>query len=1054
MTCKREGVSPVHTAMKVVVLLSITLLAAFSAQGEEYRHHSLVKVTPGSEARLQEFYRIASRLDVVPGETREEPYVVALPEDLLFLDRMGFPYTVIHEDIEQFYALRSGVTLETDSLGGYHTYHDIMMYMDSLVTIDTHNIIAPRWSVGLSGEGREIWVTKISDNPLVDEDEPEIFYNSLIHAREPAAMEAVLLMMRYLVINYGTDPAVTELVNSREMYFMPCVNPDGYEYNRMTNPSGGGQWRKNRVGVGVDLNRNFDAAWGLDNDGSTSYPTSGNYTYRGASAFSEPETQVYRDFVNSRQFACGIDYHTYSNLILYPWGTNYYDDDGLCADHNSYLMIADSMRRYIQQVNGVNYQTGTAWQLLYNVNGGSFDWEYGEQTLHWKMMNVTTEVGNSSDGFWPPQYRIYPLAAENLPANLFMARIAEQFQPPVYAASRIGHCQSEWNGDGDGVTEPGEGLALFVTLKNLGRWSLASLQGTLSCADPYVTVTDANASWGTLDPIATSANTAAFHLSISSGSPAPRQIPVTLDLTAGSWDTTLTLSVTVGRTMFEDNVEGGTNGWTTGGRYNQWHISTARSQSPTHSWFCGSDGGTYNANMGGWLQSPVFIVGPGDQLEYDEWYAIEPDYDVGYVEVNYGLGWVQIAPPVTGSSNNWQHVEHDLGITCPGTAVQVRFRFVTDGADNREGWYIDNIQVGPSPEFSLGLPAVSPDLGDPATEFTYSILYTSATNVAPQSADVFIDGTPHTLTTNDYNYTDGSLFTLTTTLPVGAHDYYFLFDGATMQLRLPTEGVFFGPVVGVEIFCDDFEMDRGWTVGDAGDNATLGIWNRADPQGTYEGGQPVQPEDDHTPAPGVNCYVTDSRAGSSSGSYDVDGGKTTLLSPVWDLSEYESVALHLSTWYTNRLGNNPNLDTFRVAISSDSGATWTNLIQTSASWEYWKNDLFFLEDYAALTNQMRLRVVASDFGSGSLVEAAVDDVCLLNVGALYTPVGLTVLRVADEDSLVLRWSDAGAPLYRVYSSDSADGPFTTEVGTTTATSLTIPLPAGEMRFYRVVSTTP
>ncbi|MDD5087957.1 MAG: M14 family zinc carboxypeptidase [bacterium] len=1045
-----------HTVMKVVVLLSIALTLALGAQAEEYRHHSQVKVNLGSEARLQEFSKIASRLDVVPGETRLEPHVIALPEDLALLERFGFSYTVVHADIEQFYASRLALPLETDSLGGYHTYHDIMMYMDSLVNVDTHGIITQRWSIGQSLQGRDLWVTKISDNPDDDEDEPEVFFNSLIHCREPAAMEAVLYMMRYLVANYGTNPDVTNLVNTREMYFLPCVNPDGYEYNRQTNPSGGGMWRKNRRdGIGIDLNRNFDAAWGLDNDGSTSYPNSGNETYRGTSAFSEPETQVYRDFVNSRQFACGDDYHTVQNIILYPWGTDYYDDDGLCADNAAYEMIVDSMQYYIRQVNGVTYNTGTAWQLLYNVNGGSFDWEYGEQNSHWKMMNVTTEVGNYyTDGFWPAQSRIFPLAAENLPANLFLARIAEQFQPPVYCASRIAECQSEWNGDNDGVTEPGEGLELLVTLKNLGRWTLSSLHGTLSSADPYVTITDGEADWATLNPIASGANSGAFQISVSSGSPTPYQIPVSLLLTAsGGWDTTLTFNVTVGLSMFEDNVEGGTNGWTSGGLGNLWHISTVRAESPTHSWYCGNDGGTYNGSMGCWLMSPVFVVGPGDQLEYDQWYSIESGYDVGYLEVNRGFGWVQLGSPTTGASSGWVHAIQDLGVTCAGTAVQIRFRFVSDGSDNQEGWYVDNIQVGPQPEFSLQSPAVTPDLGDPATEFTYSILYTSPTNVAPQSAQLFIDDAPHVLTTADYTYSDGSLFALNTTLPAGTHDYYFLFEGATMQLRVPTDGVLTGPLVGNEIVCYDFETDQAWTVGADDDNAGNGLWNRADPEGTSEGGLPVQPEDDHSTDPAVACYVTDSRAGTASGSYDVDGGRTTLLSPVWDLSEYQSVALHLWTWYTNRLGNNPTLDTFRVAISSDGGTSWTNLIQTSASWEYWKNDLFFLENFVTFTDQMRLRVVASDFGSGSLVEAAVDDVCLLDVGALSIPTGFTVLRVADEDSLTLRWSDAGAPLYRVYSSESADGPFTTEVGATTATSLTIPLPASEMLFYRVVSAT-
>ncbi|MBU0509131.1 hypothetical protein KKH27_09885, partial [bacterium] len=689
-----------HTVMKVVVLLSIALMMALGVQAEEYRHHSLVKVMPGSEARLQEFYKIASRLDVVPGETREEPYVVALPEDLVLLSRFGFPYIVLHENIELFYASRMNLPLETDSLGGYHTYHDIMMYMDSLETIDTHNIIAPRWSIGQSIEGRDIWVTKISDNPTADEDEPEVFYNAMVHAREPAGMEAVLYMMRYLVTNYGTNPTVTNLVNTRELYFLPCANPDGYEYNRQTNPNGGGMWRKNRRdGIGIDLNRNFDAAWGLDNDGSTSYATSGNYTYRGPSAFSEIETQVYRDFVNSRQFACGIDYHCYSNVILYPWGTVYYDGDGLCEDNAAYEMITDSMQYFIQQVNGVIYQTGTVWQRLgYNVNGGSFDWEYGEQIRHWKMMSVTTEVGSAADGFWPPQNRIYPLITENLPANLFMARIADQFQPPTYAASRIGHCQSEWNGDADGVTEPGEGLELLVTLKNLGRWTLSNLHGQLTTADPYAIVVDGEADWTILNPIATGENTAEFQVSVLGTCPPEHQIPVSLRLTAtGGFDTTLTFNVTVGRSMFDDNVEGGTNGWTTGGLGNLWHISTARSQSPTHSWFCGTDGGTYSASMGCWLQSPTFIVGPGEQLEYDQWYDIESGYDVGYLEVNRGFGWIQLGLPTTGSSGSWQHVTHDLGATCAGTAVQVRFRFVTDGADNREGWYVDNIQVGPAP---------------------------------------------------------------------------------------------------------------------------------------------------------------------------------------------------------------------------------------------------------------------------------------------------------------------------------------------------------------------
>jgi hypothetical protein len=300
-------------------------------------------------------------------------------------------------------------------------------------------------------------------------------------------MEAVLYFMNYLLSNYGTNPDVTYLVDNREMYFLPCINPDGYEYNRQTNPGGGGMWRKNRLpngdgSYGVDCNRNFGLAWGLDNSGSSPFPS--DETYRGTAAFSEPETQHVRDFVNSRHFVTQIDYHTYQNIVLYPWGTSYYDGDGLCEDNATFEMIADSMAYWIHSVNNVWYSTGTAWQLLYNVNGGSFDWEYGDQSLHSKIFAVTTEVGGATDGFWPAQNRILPLSLENLPANLFVARIAGVLAPVPYAVTYQGQCEAEWNGNGNGAIEPSEGFTLAVTLKNSGMQTLANLQGQLSTSDP------------------------------------------------------------------------------------------------------------------------------------------------------------------------------------------------------------------------------------------------------------------------------------------------------------------------------------------------------------------------------------------------------------------------------------------------------------------------------------------------------------------------------------------------------------------------------------------
>ncbi|MEZ4387251.1 MAG: C25 family cysteine peptidase [Candidatus Krumholzibacteriia bacterium] len=175
---------------------------------------------------------------------------------------------------------------------------------------------------------------------------------------------------------------------------------------------------------------------------------------------------------------------------------------------------------------------------------------------------------------------------------------------------------------------------------------------------------------------------------------------------------------------------------------------------------------------------------------------------------------------------------------------------------------------------------------------------------------------------------------------------------------------------------DDLEIDRGWTAGAAGDNATSGLWTRADPVGTDYDGTTVQPEDDHTPAPGAICWVTgNGEPGGTAGAADVDGGKTTLLSPVFELDGALSATVSYWRWYTNNLGNNPGEDWWEVSATSD-GTTWVQLEYTQASAASWQRFTFELGQFIALTDHVQLRFVASDLGSGSLVEAAVDDFLL------------------------------------------------------------------------------
>jgi len=178
-------------------------------------------------------------------------------------------------------------------------------------------------------------------------------------------------------------------------------------------------------------------------------------------------------------------------------------------------------------------------------------------------------------------------------------------------------------------------------------------------------------------------------------------------------------------------------------------------------------------------------------------------------------------------------------------------------------------------------------------------------------------------------------------------------------------------------FADDCEMNRGWTMGAPNDDATSGQWILGDPVGTVYNGSPAQPEDDHTPVPGTWCFVTGNGSpGGAAGEADVDGGKTTLLTPIFDLSRVESATVNYWFWYTNDLGNNPGQDTWKVEVTAN-GTTWLPLESTTASPNAWTERTFELQNFITLSDRVQLRFVAEDLSPGSLIEAAVDDFQLI-----------------------------------------------------------------------------
>ncbi|MHC5209167.1 MAG: M36 family metallopeptidase [Planctomycetota bacterium] len=177
---------------------------------------------------------------------------------------------------------------------------------------------------------------------------------------------------------------------------------------------------------------------------------------------------------------------------------------------------------------------------------------------------------------------------------------------------------------------------------------------------------------------------------------------------------------------------------------------------------------------------------------------------------------------------------------------------------------------------------------------------------------------------------------------------------------------------GVATLLDDtVEVSGSWSVGDTGDDATTGIWEHGDPVGTA-----AQPEDDHTPS-GSNCFFTgQGLPGGGLGDNDIDGGKTTLISPAIDLSSGDAL-IGYWRWYSNTTGAEPNADVFVVDVRDGPASPWVNVetvgptgADTSGGWVHHE---FAVSDFIVPTDNVQLRFVASDENGGSLVEAAVDD---------------------------------------------------------------------------------
>jgi len=402
-------------------------------------------------------------------------------DERITLMSTGLDVEILIPNLTRYYQEMNRPAIERDfplgSMQGNYTWDELNDRFDELRTQYTP-IMTDRIIIGESMDGHDIWAFKVSDNPNEDEEEPEVLYTGLTHAREPVGMMNLFYFVQLLCESYGTDPELTYLVDNREMWFIPVINPDGYLYNESIQPNGGGMHRKNRrdtncgdgTNRGVDLNRNYGYGWGANNTGSSPDPCS--TTYRGTEEFSEPETAAVRDFVEDREFMNVLHYHAYSNVLIHPYGNASLPEE---PDLTTYREVGEEMTHY----NG--YAVGTGFEVIgYTVNGDAVDWSYGDQGL----IAYTPEVGSSSQGFWPPEDHVETLCQEQVHPNKIFAFVAG-------SDFMIG----DENID-DSVVEPGTVVTLEIEIQNRGLTDsdgpvevlFQALNGHISLVDSIVVI--------------------------------------------------------------------------------------------------------------------------------------------------------------------------------------------------------------------------------------------------------------------------------------------------------------------------------------------------------------------------------------------------------------------------------------------------------------------------------------------------------------------------------------------------------------------------------------
>jgi hypothetical protein len=686
---------------------------------------AMVLEWPGDEAKLASLGAVVEVVDPAPGRTAADRARAELDRGRRAAPALG----------------PGGVPLAppvgSGSLGGYWTLDEVKSKLDELVANDVNDVVADRLdTLGTTWEGRPVWGLKLGKTVAGPDTRPVAFYNALTHAREPGGMQALLYFVEHLLASYGVDPFATYLLDHRVIYVVPVVNPDGYRRNQATWDGSGsfGFWRKNlrdndgsgtvTSGDGVDLNRNFAYQWGLNNVGSSGTPSS--ETYRGPGPVSEPESQAQRNIVTTLGPKTGISFHTYSDLLLHPWGFT----ATAAPDSVKFYEWNDEMSI------GSGYHAGAAPRVLYEVNGEFNDWCYGDTLSKPRAYSWTPEAGSGNDGFWPPPSRILPIAQENLRTCMIAAAIAG----PWVRAERFEIVE--------GALNAGHAAHLAVRARNRGLGAApAGLSGTLVALDDGAVADPGSVSYPALSPLTSAeADGGATFLVAARDTVTPgRLVRFRVDFTApGGYYSCDTLEVLVGTPTVVANDFGATGlfNWSKSG---DWGVVTIDTSHPSR-YFADSPFGTTASNANHhmtWRFRLDLSAGVHAWALFETKWNLETDFDGTVFEASLdSVNWVPLPgratvpglqspqpiglPVYEGARHRWAPERVDLSAFAGPTAnpVWFRFRTRTDGGSNHDGFNFDSLRVlvfdpalqpvpvavgdGPAPALALAPPAPSP----------------------------------------------------------------------------------------------------------------------------------------------------------------------------------------------------------------------------------------------------------------------------------------------------------------------------------------------------------